>query len=198
MSLALLLQSTPYDRGYALGQALGPCCCLCSLAVLALGVTFGVVWAVRRSQPVSAPPSPPARPMAGAAPNAPPPSHYQWSEGAKPDFGALQKQQAELFGRLAPSQLPESDAINAAAKKLVAQDFDGAIAAYEEVAARFPHRAADAHGQIGAAWFFKRDHDRALFHYRKAIELGAPADRMADDIREAEDAKRRGQGGTPE
>lgn len=188
MSLGLLLQSTPYEQGYALGQVMGLCCCLGSVGVAALGTLGGVVWAVRRSQQASPPPSP----MASAAPKGPPPSHYQWSDGAKPDFGALQKQQAEIFDRLAPGQLPESEAINAAAKKLVAQDFDGAIAAYEDVAARFPHRAADAHGQIGAAWFFKRDYDRALHHYRKAIELGAPRAEMADNIREAEDAKRRG------
>lgn len=192
MSLVLLLQSTPYEQGYALGQVMGLCCCLGSVGVAALGTLGGVVWLVWRAQQPQQPSASPPAPGAPSGTPSPPPSRYQWSDGAKPDFGALQKQQAEIFDRLAPGQLPESDAINAAAKKLVAQDFDGAIAAYEDVAARFPHRAADAHGQIGAAWFFKRDYDRALFHYRKAIELGAPRAEMADNIREAEDAKRRG------
>lgn len=56
----------------------------------------------------------------------------------------MQSKQANLMNQLAPNQLPESDAINAAAKKLVAQDFTGAIADYEDIAERFPHRAADA------------------------------------------------------
>lgn len=47
------------------------------------------------------------------------------------------------------------------------------------------------HSQLGAAWFFKADFDRAITHYRRAIELGADRSMMEDNIREAEHAKGR-------
>ncbi len=177
--LFLFLQSDTeaYEAGRTVGRLLAPFCCVAIAAMLG-GAVIGAILLFRRRSRVAA--------------AAPPPSHYAWSDGASPDFAKMQAQQEGLLGRLAPGQLPESEAINAAARKLVAQDFDGAISAYDDVAARFPHRAADAHGQIGAAWFFKRDYDRALWHYRRAIELGAPSAAMEQNIREAEDAKRRG------
>ncbi len=176
----LWLQATPYEQGYAVGQLLGVCCCLGALALLGAGGVAGIVMLLRRGKKASG----------AAPPGTPPPSHYGWAPGAGTDFPAMQAKQADLLSRMAPDQLPESDAINAAAKKLVAKDFDGAIAAYDDVARRFPHRAADAHGQLGAAWFFKRDFDRAISHYRYAMELGADRSMMEDNIREAEDAKR--------
>jgi hypothetical protein len=189
----LLLQASSYDRGYAMGQAMGPCCCLSFVLLIGMGILGGVAYAIWRGtrSPSTGSPLAAASPPGSPPPGSPPPSHHTWAQGAQPDFAKMQAQQADLFGRLAPNQLPESEAINQAAKKLVAQDFDGAIAAYEEVAQRFPHRGGDAHGQIGAAWFFKGDFDRALFHYRKAIELGAPPEDMADNIREAEEAKQK-------
>lgn len=179
--MLLWLQATPYEQGQAVGNVIGVCCCLGFMLLLGGGGIAGLVMLLRRGKKT---------PQA-AAPGTPP-SHFGWAPGAGTDFDAMQAKQADLQSRLAPDQLPESDAINAAAKKLVGRDFDGAIAAYEDVAKRFPHRAGDAHGQIGAAWFFKRDYDRAISHYRYALEVGADRSMMEDNIREAEEAKRRG------
>lgn len=177
----LLLQASDYDAGYAAGQAVGqvlaPCCCIAFVLAIAAGIGGGIYWLVRRSSAGSSPP--------------PTASQYQFAQGQRPDFAAMQAAQGAALQALGPNQTPENEAVNAAAKKLVARDFDSAIAAYEDVAQRFPHRAGDAHGQIGAAYFFKGDFDRALSHYRHALSLGAPADMMQDNIREAEEAKQK-------
>ncbi len=176
----LLLQASDYEAGYAAGQAvgqvLGPCCCVGFSFAIAAGIGGGIYWLVRRSSAASAPPTA---------------SQYQFAPGQSPDFAKMQAAQGAALAALGPHQSAETDAVNAAAKKLVARDFDGAIAAYEDVAQRFPHRGGDAHGQIGAAYFFKGDFDRALQHYRHALSLGAPADMMQDNIREAEEAKQK-------
>jgi hypothetical protein len=68
---------------------------------------------------------------------------------------------------------------------LATQKFDEAIAAYEAIAADFPHRRGDAESQIGAAYYFKGDYIRAIELYVAARENGADSDMMDDNIWEA-------------
>jgi len=81
-----------------------------------------------------------------------------------------------------------SDKINAAARLLMTGDHEGAIVAYTLVMKEHPEEQDTCEGQIGASYYFLGKYEKALEFYRAAKEHGANADKMDDNIKEAEEA----------
>lgn len=78
--------------------------------------------------------------------------------------------------------------LRAAATLMERSDYAGAITAYMQISASHPEHAALCASQVGAAKFFLGEYADAITWYRKAQELGFPADMIADNIAEAEAA----------
>lgn len=78
-----------------------------------------------------------------------------------------------------------SSRLNAAARLMTSRKFDEAIAAYDKIGVDFPDEAGTALGQIGAAYFFKGNFERAIAAYVTARDHGADAGMMDDNIWEA-------------
>jgi tetratricopeptide (TPR) repeat protein len=97
------------------------------------------------------------------------------------DFEELKRVQEEALGKFTATGVDAE--INAAAQKLVSQDFDGAIAEYARIKSHSPENAGLCEHQIGVAWFFKGDFEKAIEHYTNAKSLGAPE--MDEEIEEA-------------
>jgi tetratricopeptide (TPR) repeat protein len=76
-------------------------------------------------------------------------------------------------------------AINAAATMMMKKMYNEAIAAYQHIAEKFPKEKGTAHGQIGAAHFFKGDYEKAIEYYVSARSNGEHAGMMDDNIWEA-------------
>jgi hypothetical protein len=90
------------------------------------------------------------------------------------------------------SQLPTGGskaALVTAQEKLQSGDWVGALGLYQEVLAKHPDTAAMCLANIGACHFLLGAFDAAIDSYRRAQAAGANPIIMADNIREAEEAK---------
>lgn len=90
------------------------------------------------------------------------------------------------------SQLPTGSAkaaLAAAQEKLQGGDWGGSLGLYQKVLAQHPDTAAMCLANIGACHFMLGAYDAAIDNYRRAQAAGANPIAMADNIREAEEAK---------
>jgi len=78
--------------------------------------------------------------------------------------------------------------INAAARLMTAKKFQECIQAYEAIAAQHPDQQATCEAQIGAAYYFLGQFQKAIEYYEAAKAHGEDAGMMDDNIREAKDA----------
>ncbi len=91
---------------------------------------------------------------------------------------AVQVQRAMATGAV-------DDKINAAAKLLLASQYQASIDAYLEIARVHPERTGTCYGQIGAGLFFIRQYERAIEYYEAAKQHGANPRMMDENIAEA-------------
>ncbi|MFT5353727.1 MAG: tetratricopeptide (TPR) repeat protein [Polyangiales bacterium] len=103
---------------------------------------------------------------------------------ASPDFSDAKKIR-ETFLKGVTATDPQSDAINAAALLMMDKRYEESAAAYHAIADRFPSEKATAHSQIGVACFFVGRYEEAIQWYESALEQGADASTMHDNIAEA-------------
>jgi tetratricopeptide (TPR) repeat protein len=107
----------------------------------------------------------------------------------------MARAQVALQSQLAPqAQGSEDQRFNEAFRLIPNRQFAEAIAAFEVLERAFPHRAGDCRSQRGAALYFLGRYEEALADYRTALQLGADARMMNDNIREAEEAIRKRSG----
>lgn len=78
--------------------------------------------------------------------------------------------------------------INAAARLMTGKQFKECIEAYQAIAAQHPDQQATCEAQIGAAYFFLGQYQKAIEYYEAAKAHGEDAGMMDDNIREAKDA----------
>ncbi|MGB0680221.1 MAG: hypothetical protein ACPGUV_11210 [Polyangiales bacterium] len=103
------------------------------------------------------------------------------------DLDQAKAMQAKLQANLDTSD-ERTRRCNEAACLLVGQELDAAIAAYTKLMEDFPDERGAALGQIGAAYYFKGEYQRAIEHYEAARAAGADVDMMQDNIDEAKEA----------
>lgn len=108
--------------------------------------------------------------------------------GQEADFEAAKQARAEFLEQ-APSGDSVSQAFNAASALMLDRKYEACIAAYGELATRFPDRRGDCESQIGAAWYFLKDLNKAIEFYVQARAHGADASMMDDNIWEACEAQ---------
>lgn len=94
----------------------------------------------------------------------------------------------EAFMQLIDTSDDQSKLFNAASGMMLGKNFDGAIEAFGKLAEKYPERAETCESQIGAAWYFKGDYDKAINHYVNALNKGADAGMMDDNVWEAAEA----------
>jgi tetratricopeptide (TPR) repeat protein len=99
------------------------------------------------------------------------------------DFDAAKQERAKFLSTVSTDS--ESDAVNAASGLLLDQKYLECIAAYEALAAKYPHRKGDADSQIGAAHYFLGDFNKAIEFYVSARTHGADESMMDDNLWEA-------------
>jgi tetratricopeptide (TPR) repeat protein len=83
------------------------------------------------------------------------------------------------------SQDDEDRAFNAASGLMLKGAFEQTIEAYENLAEKYPDRLADCESQIGAAYHFLKQYDKAIACYLSAEKNGADSGMMDDNIWEA-------------
>ncbi len=83
-----------------------------------------------------------------------------------------------------------NDELRAAARLMEQGEYAQAADAYARIASLQPQNAALCFSQVGAALFFLGRFGEAIDWYRKAEQHGFPAEAIADNIREAEQAMR--------
>ncbi len=88
--------------------------------------------------------------------------------------------------RLLDDRAPIHREFNEATGLLLDKRYHDAIAAFQAYAERFPERRGDSYGSIGAAHFFLGAYEEAIGWYRAAITHGADAQKMQENIAEAE------------
>lgn len=81
-----------------------------------------------------------------------------------------------------------STKINAAAQLLLQGDHRGAVRAYSAIAEQHPEERGTCESQIGAAYYFLGEYERAVTFYESAAQHGADEDMMNDNIEEAREA----------
>ena len=79
-----------------------------------------------------------------------------------------------------------SDKINAAARLLMAGQYQGAIDAYNTIAQQHPETTGTCYGQIGAALFFLQQYPQAIQYYQAAKQYGEDPAMMDENIAEAQ------------
>ena len=83
------------------------------------------------------------------------------------------------------SQDDEDRAFNAAAGLMLKGAFQQTIEAYQSLAEKYPSRLGDCESQIGAAYHFLKQYDKAIEYYRSAEKNGADRSTMDDNTWEA-------------
>jgi tetratricopeptide (TPR) repeat protein len=83
---------------------------------------------------------------------------------------------------------PVSQRLNAAAKLMLTGAYADAAAAFRQIAETHPEVRGDCFGNIGAAHYFVGRYDEAIAWYQAAIDAGADAQMMQDNIVEARQA----------
>ncbi|MEM8534840.1 MAG: YbjN domain-containing protein [Chloroflexota bacterium] len=78
--------------------------------------------------------------------------------------------------------------INRAARLMTSQQYEQSIQAYEQIAEKYPDKQNICESQIGVAYYFLGEYEKAIQFYKQALEHGADAAMMADNIAEAEEA----------
>lgn len=78
--------------------------------------------------------------------------------------------------------------LNAVHKMLAAGMYEECIAAYITLAEEYPDEKGDCFGQIGAAYYFLGDFEKAISFYSEAKEHGADEWMMDENIKEAQEA----------
>lgn len=83
------------------------------------------------------------------------------------------------------SQDDRNKEFNAAAGLMLKKAFDTGIEAYELLAKKYPDSLGLCESQIGAAYFFKEEYEKAIEYYIAAMNHGENKDMMDDNIWEA-------------
>ena len=100
--------------------------------------------------------------------------------------GAAHLQEELLFSAEATDDV--NNKINLAARLMTSQQYELCIQAYEKIAQDHPAKQGTCESQIGVAYFFLGDYEKAIQFYKQALEHGADPEMMADNIAEAEEA----------
>jgi tetratricopeptide (TPR) repeat protein len=79
----------------------------------------------------------------------------------------------------------EDKSFNAASGLMLKGAFNETIEAYQDLAQKYPHRKGDCESQVGAAYHFLKNYDKAIECYVSAERNGADANMMDDNIWEA-------------
>lgn len=79
----------------------------------------------------------------------------------------------------------EDEAINFAARLMENEQYTVAIAYFSAIAIQYPHEQGLCESQIGAAYYFLGDYDRAIEYYLQACTSGMNPYMMEDNIWEA-------------
>lgn len=98
-------------------------------------------------------------------------------------------EQAQAFMAQAQAALGTdavSDKINAAARLLMAGQYQAAIDAYATIAQQHPETTGSCYGQIGAALFFLKQYPQAIQYYQAAKQYGEDPTMMDQNIAEAQ------------
>lgn len=87
-------------------------------------------------------------------------------------------------GEAAPSGVQEQAAYDAAFNKLRKQDYDGAIAAFEEFNKQFPQSgfAPNAHYWLGEAYYVKREFNKAISAFQMVAKRFPESSKVADSL----------------
>lgn len=80
------------------------------------------------------------------------------------------------------TQNDENKEFNAAANLMLKQAYDACIEAYSLLSEKYPDSFGTCQGQIGVAYFFKEEYDKALSYYIVALEKGEEKSIMDDNI----------------
>lgn len=99
------------------------------------------------------------------------------------DFTQAQKMREAFLSVM--SQDDEDRAFNAASGLMLKGAFQQTIEAYQHLAEKYPTRLGDCESQIGAAYHFQKQYDRAIEYYLSAEKNGADSSMMDDNIWEA-------------
>jgi len=106
----------------------------------------------------------------------------------KKDLESLDQINDELIKNNPGTADDEQAYLKRASKLLTSQHFKEAIQAYSEMCEKFPANKGVYQSQIGAAWYFLGNFEKAIDFYKQAKENGADASMMDDNIQEALDA----------
>lgn len=120
-----------------------------------------------------------------------PPVSFHAFISDQPEKGLSLEQAKDLQEKIfaALSEMDDVDAkVNAAARLMTSGQFEACIQAYEQIAAAHPVEKSTCEGQIGAAYYFLGQYEKAIEYYQRALENGADAEMMADNIQEAREA----------
>ena len=99
---------------------------------------------------------------------------------------AAHTQEELLFNAEATNDV--NNKVNLAARLMTSQQYELCIQAYERIVQAHPEEQSTCESQIGVAYFFLGDYEKAIQFYKQALEHGADPGMMADNIAEAEEA----------
>jgi len=109
----------------------------------------------------------------------------------QPEKGLSLEQAKELQEKIFAT-LSETDdvnaKVNAAARLMTSGQFEACIQAYEHIATAHPQELPTCESQIGAAYYFLGQYEKAIEYYQRALEHGADPEMMADNTQEAREA----------
>ena len=111
------------------------------------------------------------------------------NDGGSPE--ALSHEEAESLSEQVESTLAQGDVekkMSAAVKLLTARRYRECIEAYRRVGADHPERWGDCLANMGAAYFFLGQYEKAIACYTQAIKHGVDEEMMRDNIEEAREA----------
>jgi tetratricopeptide (TPR) repeat protein len=95
------------------------------------------------------------------------------------------KKNDAFFAKNPVAKNEENELMRNAAKLMSSKQFNECIAAYTHLAQSYPSNQGLYEGQIGAAYYFLDDYDKAVEYYELGLQHGANASMMDDNIWEA-------------